>query len=586
MADGLNFDFNSAEAAAAIGKSFTAAIQRKQEQALIKELEDRKKLAEEFERLAEDQALEEADRQQARIHALNLRLLPPGKNRPKEYAPDEKLKSQTGDPMGIPAMVPLLYKKVLKEGPKAPPRPAAIPPPPAAAAPGNPAAPGVLPPMPGFPGAGGPDSMLASAGAPPQPGGEVQGPNAISPAPAIPAPPSAEEPQFSSELKFRTAEQRAREEAELARIKNTVDFGGEQVDVRTLPAMGRQQTAAIAMRKLGLNPDGTPIPVEQLSAKERMQVDVLQSRMELMEAQEEVARATATGIPQKIQIAMEGLNIARQRVSVAEQKANAELALLGMSISGGPGQGIVGQPMGEVSAVDAWTELAQVSPEFFGKADSKMRTAVVVNMVRKGLIPMTEAGQKSLMHFNSARGAVDEIYNALEEYVQAEGVDALWAAHRLQGVVSASSRTVGKSLGELRMTDEDKKDFVKLLSPGIILSITNPERAKDWAKKVEKYVERLEKDNLQAVYQRVYARRSGELDTFKPGDTKNVTGTIDGSESSGVRPLVPPPPAVADTLPPVSQRVAGKTTATINGRKMVWYQNPNNPKDKGWEPAE
>lgn len=595
--------FDTKAAAAQIGKSFLEELQHGREQKLLKQVDDIKKMAEEFEKLAEDPVLDDQDRVYAANHARSLRLLQFGKPLPKEYQPDPKAKDPEGKPIRLPsAMLPLLYKKALKQGPGTPAQPASIGQPPAPSAPGASA----LPPMPQLDAGGPPKPGLTMGaeptppelGAPPQPGGDHFAANAISPAPAIkgmppapgapavaaapgapgmlPQPPAPAFDEFTWQPKFRSAEEIAAESAKLKGIENTITLNGQQVDARALPAMGRQQTASIQMRKIGLNPDGSAIPLEQLTPKERAELTYRQSQMELADARIELAEAQAAGIPANIQIALGRLAIAQQNANTASQRAAIDSAIYGSMLggmNGGP-PGLLGSPdMGISDPLEAMTEQVLTNQIEMTAIPSKLRPLVSLKIAQRGGVIVPEKLQSKLMHFTEAREAVDTIYDSLERYIKSEGTDALWSGYQYKSKVDALTRIIGRSLGEKGVfTDADKADFTKLLSPGVILSLTNPQRAQSWVKEVEGIMNRVEADQLQGFYQRVYAKKDGTLSTLAPGSQKNVVAELGGDTKPK------PAASTAAPLPPISERVANKTRARINGQDMIWT-------GKGWKPV-
>jgi hypothetical protein len=594
----LSFKPDNTAAVGAIAKAFFDEMSNKRQQGFQRELDRRNKLADEFEALSKDQSLDPADRQQALQHYRALRLLMPDQKTPKEYTPDEKLKKATGDPMGIPAMVPLLYKKVLKEGPKQPSQP------PAPAAPTAPAAPAA----PGQPKIGAGLSAGMDFSLPPIPGGEIKGPNAISPAPAVPSPGLAiaampEPPAQSASAppgsmantappvdqnlmlgdpteqwvsKLRTPEQIAEEMARIKGLENQVTLpDGTKIDARASSIVRGQQTAAVQMRRLGLKEDGTPIPETELTPLERVKIGHIRAQEELWDAQIELANARAAGIPAQIEIALGRLRVAQQNANTAASRAQTDGALLGMMLGGGA-QGLLGQvDMGVNNPIDSFAEQVLTNQISFESIPSKYRPVVSLKIAQRGGVVIPPKLQDKLMHFTEAREAVNTIYDAVESYQDARGVEKAWAGYKLNSTIDALTRTVGRALGEKGVfTDQDKVDFRKLLSPGIVVSLTDPARAAKWVKDVEGLMNRVEQKQLGGAYQRVYSRKSGELDTFKPGDTKNVIAEV-GGEKKPQNAIAPMPEAAP--MPPVEQRVAGKTTATINGRLMVWT-------GKGWKP--
>ena len=269
-----------------------------------------------------------------------------------------------------------------------------------------------------------------------------------------------------------------------------------------------------------------------------------QSQMELADARIELSQAQAAGIPAQIQIALGRLQVAQRNADTAERRAAIDSALYGSMLGGMNGPpGLLGSPdMGINDPIEAMTEQVLTNQIPYTSIPSKLRPLVSLKIAERGGVVMPQKTQDAMLEFAGARAAIDTIYDSLESYVVADGVvNKAWAAHQLRGRVEANSRIVGKALGELRITDQDKADFVRLLSPGIVLSLTDPQRAQDWVRSVELILDRVEKNNLQSAYQRVYARKDGTLDTFKPGSKKNVVGEIGGSTTPAtvVAPMSP-----------------------------------------------
>lgn len=531
----LSGGFDRGQAIASITRGLVEEIQRGREKNFLKEVEDRKSLAAEFEKLAEDQALDEADRRTAAQHARALRLLPLEKKRPKEYLPDEKLKNQTGDPMGIPAMVPLLYKKVMKEGPKPPAKPTTIDPPPPMGAPAAPQARGGIPSPPGLP-----PGMTISE--PPIPGGEQQGPNAISPAPGlmqpiepafgdlpgnlldrnlIPPPPGpgANALTESWEPKFRTQEQIALENARLKGIENTITMNGQPVDVRALPALGRQQTAIIQMRKLGLNPDGSEIPEDQLTPQEQAMIAYRRTQADLAEANIELAQARAKGIPQYIEIA-------RDRAASAQQRAEAAAAMVGTFLPVTDEQGNI------IGGINTKTWGTIGPPDLPG--------------ARKTALSAGELDKRSAI--TNVLSNLDELERLGNKHSDRIGV----LKGRLTGL-EVNWIGADAEINELFRLSDDIADQLLRARSGAAITESEFSRLRKLVPDPRSPLEKFKSD-LQGF------RKEAE----RMFEAKETTGKGHNVESS--------------TVPPLADRVVDKTTAIINGRKMVW-------KGAGWAPV-
>lgn len=592
---------DSVNPAAEIARGIARGMQESNAKELLAELNTRETFAKRLEEIEKDREyagviVDEKTRKTAqdlaRDYAMQLRWLKPTDKRPKDFLPDKALQK-----MGLtgieatPAWFRVTMRKKARDGPDEPAQPAEPP---------DPSAELSAPPSIGAMDASAPPIMPAGGMEPgtpmlpPMPGGEQIGPNQITAAPAVPGAPAALPPPPSIGAEYESARRSpqdlAREDAELSRIKNSVSLEPDaqgMVDSRALPALGRQQTAAIQLRKLGLQADGvTPVPPEQMTPAEQQKIAHLRAQDELLDAQQAFVQAKTAYEQQRDDFTRRTLDIAESTLQVKQQNANTaasrvqmEGALYGDLLNSGGAQPFIGGlDMDMNDPVDAWSELvhtqqAKLSDVPQGKFGS-LKNAVVLNMVRKGLVIAPPALQKELTAFSGAKAAIETIYEAVDKYSQASGSEAIWKGLQISGVVAANSRIVGKAMGELRITDQDKGDFERLLSPGKILTLTNPERAKEWVLSVKTILDRVERENLQGFYQRVYARKDQTLDTLRPGDTKNVIGVSDGSgtftPNPAYQPPAPPRPAASATIPPIEQRVAGVTRAMIGGVERIW----------------
>ena len=567
-----SFGSSAANPAAEIGRGIARGMQEKNARELLTELHARETLAKRFEDIEADNSYEQQAREQARNYAVQLRMLPPTDKRPKDFLPDKAFEKQLGV-SGIeasPAWVRVTLRKQMKDGPKEPAEPAAP------SDPGDPSAGGGGgQQQAGAPQLGAPpnfDELYAAGGAqsagstpqlPPMPGGEQIGPNQIVAAPAAGTqltPPPMPDEYVSTRM---SEEDRARKDAELARIKGAVSMEPDaqgNYDARALPAIGKQQTAAIALRKLGLQPDGvTPVPLEQMTPAEQGKIAHLRAQDELLDAQEALSKARITYESNRTELAKQALDIAAGNLQVKQQNANTaqsrvamEGALYGSMLGGAGGaQGLLGGvDMGVSDPVESFTEQVLTNQLEFSAIPAKLKPLVSLKIAQRGGVIVPEKLQGKLMQFTEAKEAVDTVQHAIADYQKAEGTEAVWALYNLNSKIDGLTRIVGRALGEKGVfTDADKADFKKLMSPGVMLTLANPDRASKWVGEVNGILGRVENQQLQGFYQRVYAKKDQSLDTLRPGDQKNVVAVLDGEPTTAPEPIAQQPTASKQTIP-------------------------------------
>lgn len=579
---------------AEIAKGIARGWQDRNAKELLGELNTRETLAKRLEEIEKDRSYDPQAQEQARNYAIQLRMLKLTDKRPKEFLEDKALtKMGLSGIEATPAWFRVTMRKKARDGPQEPAQPAE---------PQQPADPSAqLQPPPNFDelmtaeGAGAGVGVSAGTGAPsnglpPMPGGEHLGPNQITAAPAIAPPPSIGD--FESAR--RSPQDLATEDAELSRIRNSVSLepnASGMVDSRALPALGRQQTAAIQLRKLGLQPDGvTPVPPEQMTPAEQQKIAHLRAQDELLDAQEAFARARAAYEQQhdefterSLRIAEGALQVKQQNAQTAASRVAMEGAMYGSMLgSGGTGraQGFLGgADMGINDPIDSFVEQVLTNQLEFTAIPAKLKPLVSLKIAQTGGVIVPEKLQGKLMQFTEAKEAVDTVQQAIQSYTSAEGTEAMWAAYNLNSKIDGLTRIVGRALGEKGVfTDADKADFRKLMSPGLLFTLSSPERASKWIEQVNGILNRVEQQQLQGFYQRVYARRDRTLDTLRPGDQKNVMGEFDGSGGFKPNPAYQAPAPVAPNAsntsntapPPIEQRVEGVTRAVIGGVPRIW----------------
>jgi hypothetical protein len=562
MADGLfSSGGGNGQAAASLARGLFGGMAEQRKTAREQEEKRRAALIKQFDDIYDNKAgdWDEETRFKAIQYANQLRQVLYEPKAPKEFVPDKEGR--------VPALVDVTYRKMLKNGPGTPAEPP-VPADPDAAAGGA---------MPNF------DQMVTASGAPsvpsaPQPGGQHVGPNQITPGPAIP-----EMPPQPAMLSLEEKAQRARTDSD---IRTSID--PELAETLGLPAdiPMNAQTASLlkgsADRKTklllkGLDENGEPLPPEKLPPEIAMKASHLRAQEELWEAQMEYNNARDEW---QRQAAFGRLQVAQQNANTAASRAALDASLYGGMLGGGQtggAQGLFGQPGNTTDPVESFAEQVLSNQLEITAVPSKLRPLVSMHIANSGGIIIPKPLQTKLMQFTEAREAVDTIYDSIEAYQQARGVNKVWAAHKTSSTVSALTRLVGRSLGEKGVfTDADKADFTRLLSPGTVLTLTSPDRAQAWVKQVEALMNRVESEQLQGFYQRVYAKRDGTLSTIQPGSRKNVVAELGGDDAPP-----PPPPAPAplvsagasgtsDAIPPLEKRVAGVTKATINGVLRVW----------------
>lgn len=143
------------------------------------------------------------------------------------------------------------------------------------------------------------------------------------------------------------------------------DYRRAQIGLGQVKAGISQQRADNASQKTrlesmvaGYDPDtGNPLPPERLAAVKQSQLGLDQANMSLKQAQEDLARARAAGIPEQLRIAEERVQQAGQASNIAMQVFMRDT--YGLDMGGDP---ITGSPMDEQGHVLGWKAGGFVKP--------------------------------------------------------------------------------------------------------------------------------------------------------------------------------------------------------------------------------
>jgi hypothetical protein len=554
-------DFTDFNPIGSLVQGLSQGIQEKQKNAYLKELEEREKLAKRFDEIYSDaKNWDTESRSKAFNYANQLRMLPPDKRRPKEFLPDKEGRIQ--------ALVDVTYRKAMKDGleaPKEPPQPAdpskglSGPPDPmamiagAAGGAGGAGGAGVSAPptaaglsMPPLQMGG--EMDVASGGVPPTPGGEQVGPNAVRPAPAVPAAPAAgmapppdpamaADPMADMVSAMRTPQQIAQEEADMLRIKNEINVPGHgAVDSRGLSLIKADQDTETRLLLKGYDRNGNPIPLEKLPPEMRANIELTKSKEELVEAQAALALAKAKAVPAEIAIAQRRVEVAADRATVA---------------SGGTySYTVLKDPTGQITGVWARNSKNPEDQQVFGAPDGALgaRTTEVSRPER-------------------------EMYAM--QVMSIKDIDDMTASiPRVQKYVGAfAGRTVEQVMKIQDLDPEIHKFFIlaKTLTADRIKQISGAAVSEQEAQRLGAILPD-PKQTPSRIMAELQVLKS-HLDAYARANAMDPRNTAKpaGRQPAGkgnTNASVPPPPN--PDLPPPEKRVAGQTTAVIGGVKRVW----------------
>jgi len=433
-------------------------------------------------------------------------------------------------------MVEVTYRRARANGPEQPAEPKQ---------PSQQSAPGV-PEMPDF------DQMWTAAGAQgaaggAPAGGENLGGGKISPAPAIPGqsvpamPPidlgggGGEMPGMVPAM--RTAEDRAAEETRLTSVKNSLQLPPEiaqqlgldagPIDARLLTSVRAGADRKVKLALKGLDENGDPLPAEKLPPEIALKVRGEEAAQQLIAARIGLAHAQASGVAANVQIARQRVAVAERNADTFAAKAANDAALLGMggggvagNLFGGPNFALGSSPAGATDPIQAMADQVLSNQIEFSAVPAKLKPGVSMRIAEQNGIIIPKDLNEKLSQFAEARAVTSEIYDALEDYIKAEGIGGnAEAAYRLKNTVDGLTRLVGRALGEKGVfTDQDKADFRSLLAPSYVITLTTPEMAQRWVRRVEGVFDRVERNRLQGFYRKAYQTREGTVKTRTPGD--------------------------------------------------------------------
>ena len=113
--------------------------------------------------------------------------------------------------------------------------------------------------------------------------------------------------------------------------------------------------------------------------------------------------------------------------------------------------------------------------------DPPSKDEIIRRAQERGVPLLGKEGRTMQQDFIAAEESMNTFENALNDFNNASWFSPMQKA--LAGVVmkneaNALSRLIGRALGEQRFTDEDKRDFVNVLGPSLILNTVDPAIAK------------------------------------------------------------------------------------------------------------
>lgn len=526
---------DSASAAAEIARGWARGMQQNNAKQLVAELNAREQLAKKLEEIEKDNGYDPDARDKARNFAIALRMLPPTDKRPKEFEPDPKLAKQLGlsDFEAIPALVQVTLKKRMKDGPKEPPQPAE-PADPSASFNAPPAAGGAMPPVPSMPGM---PTLEAPPSMPPMPGGQQLGPNQVTAAPAVPSapagsmggtvgsapssgvlPPPPELPEYISTR--RTPEEIALEEGRLAAAKRELPIdpaiakflglpvGTTSVDPAVLQNLRLTGDREARLIARGFDGEGNPLPWKQ-------QLDL--AKINLQNAQAEAQRALADGRPDAAAATLLRANAAMLSAQAAMERATNPAA------GGGAGTffPVVDEQGNIIGGVNNKTWATVGPPD--------------INGARK-----TPAASGSL----DRRAALDATLASLEELEQLGEANTDRIGPVIGRITDVQRNTIGADAGinDLFRISDDIADQLLRARSGAAITEGEYARLRKLVPDPRSPLEKFRSDLAG------YRREALRLRALKADAGRQAT----------------------KELPPVGERVAGKTKAVIGGVERVW----------------
>lgn len=424
------------------------------------ELDERDKLAEQFEEFSKDPryANHPKIQREAHMHAVALRGLPYDKKRPKEYLPDEKFNNLA------PAYAGLFHQHIAAETRRTgePPKPAepqmpAPPPAPFSAA--------------GRSGEREPMEMSA----PPMPGGQHIGPNQITPAPAIgavtgaPTPPDMQEiyPMSPPEMAAYGNSIPASAAPEIAaRLGIDPADPSAVIDLRQLKALGAlgkdpvaDRRARLAIHGLDEDEQGNIAPL----SPDKLSPEQLYKRASTDQAEAHIALLRAQTISEPIKRDA-AIRDARERTAIARQNMQTAVGRLGVA------QGQLGVAAGKLDL-----ERSLYGPD--GHADSSASSGGSGgpdDLLSDNLISQTVSGRM----YVDLTGYTGKLKNALKERYESQGIPALESVHADTIVEIDGARMNYLSLME-NITSELPKDATGRITQGLGIKLSQLTQANE-----------------------------------------------------------------------------------------------------------
>jgi len=161
---------------------------------------------------------------------------------------------------------------------------------------------------------------------------------------------------------------------------------------------------------------------------------------------------------------------------------------------------------GDPAVVQEYADRLNSGQIKFSEVPRQARGEVLKAMGLSGKGILTQDMQGKLEQFTEANQAVQQIKQGIEDFTNAPmGTQKLSKGLQLRANISALTRLVGRSLGEKGVfTDQDKADFEKLLSPGMVATMLDPQMARDRIGQVEALMQKVKQARLEQ-----FAERSG-----------------------------------------------------------------------------
>jgi hypothetical protein len=147
----------------------------------------------------------------------------------------------------------------------------------------------------------------------------------------------------------------------------------------------------------------------------------------------------------------------------------------------------------------------------FSEVPKEYKAPVLEAMGRQGKAILTPTMETKLDQFFEAQSAINKVKQDLESFSGGSWsapIEKVKAGYQLKADVDGLTRMIGRAMGEKGVfTDQDKADFAKILSPGLVVSAMAPDVAKSRIQQLDEFLGGIKRKRL-GMYQ---SRAGGSL---------------------------------------------------------------------------